>query len=47
MAHKFDKIAYDAKKKVKTDLKADTGKKTSVPALADRVVEIEKIIGIR
>ncbi len=45
--HKFNIIAYGARKQVKTNLKADTGKKTTVPALADRVAELEKIIGVR
>lgn len=47
MAHKFDKTAYENKKTVKEALKADTSKKDTVSSLADRVVKIEKIIGIR
>jgi len=47
MAHKFNKAEFEARKQIKVNLKQDTGKKATVSALADRVVEIEKAIGIR
>ena len=45
--HKFDRAQFDAKKQIKDSLKADTGKKANVSALADRVIEIEKVLGLR
>ena len=45
--HKFDKKSYDGKKAVKSALKADSAKKTTLGNLADRVAELEKVIGVR
>ena len=47
MGHKFNKTEFEARKQVKEALKKDTAKKSTVPALADRIVEIEKTIGLR
>lgn len=47
MAHKFDKTEFKRRKQVEAALKQDTAKKATLSSLADRVVEIEKHIGIR
>lgn len=45
--HKFNKAEFEARKAEKANLKADTNKKATVSALSDRVISIEKVLGIR
>lgn len=45
--HKFNKSEFDSRKVVKENLKTDANKKTTVSALADRVISIEKVLGVR
>lgn len=50
MKHKFDRKKYDDKKtevkSVISSLKDDKSKKTTVSSLADRIILIEKALGI-
>ena len=45
MAHKFDKVEFDAKKKDHGDAKANP-KTNGVPAIAVRLAALEKLAGV-
>lgn len=45
--HKFNKAEYETRQAEKSNLKADTAKKTTISSLADRIMEIEKFLGLR
>ena len=45
--HKLDKKKLKDKRDVKAAMKSDDVKKATVSSLADRVIELEKYVGIR
>jgi hypothetical protein len=45
--HKYDAVVMASRKAAKDKVKSDTAKKTTVKDVADRLVDVETIIGLK